>query len=183
MFRWSRIIMWFCSSNEKVTGVNCGWRECFPDNGLANIGGNEERYSAPQSISFLEKLVQQQHDKSSDEQLNNNQKTNTSSNFSWISVHSGHYVNDSLPNGNDHAKHCVKMKRMSLLLRLNGNTLKFMYLHFCAPLNNALSFGVSPTSIIFAPWSSCIIRPEVTIGEIPNSMRVPLFDASITRIQ
>ncbi|RNA30810.1 hypothetical protein BpHYR1_015557 [Brachionus plicatilis] len=54
---------------------------------------------------------------------------------------------------------------------------------FWAPLNRALSFGVSPTSIILAPANSCMIRPEVTIGEMPNSMRVPLFEARITRIQ
>ncbi len=56
-------------------------------------------------------------------------------------------------------------------------------IHFCAPLKSALSFGVSPTSIIFAPASNCIIRPEVTMGDIPNSIRVPLFEANITRIQ
>lgn len=46
-------------------------------------------------------------------------------------------------------------------------------LRFWAPLKRALSFGVSPTSIILAPASSCIMRPEVTIGEIPSSIRVP----------
>lgn len=61
--------------------------------------------------------------------------------------------------------------------------LYFYYLHFCAPLNKALSLGVSPTSIIFAPASSCMISPDVTIGDIPSSIRVPLFEANMTRIQ
>lgn len=51
--------------------------------------------------------------------------------------------------------------------------LKRTHVHFWAPLNSALSLGVSPTSMILAPASSCMMRPEVTMGEIPNSMRVP----------
>lgn len=46
-------------------------------------------------------------------------------------------------------------------------------LHFWAPLKRALSLGVSPTSMILAPASSCMIRPEVTMGEMPSSIRVP----------
>ena len=49
----------------------------------------------------------------------------------------------------------------------------YFYLHFCAPLKSARSFGVSPTSMILAPASSCIMRPDVTIGDMPSSMRVP----------
>lgn len=44
---------------------------------------------------------------------------------------------------------------------------------FWAPLNRALSLGVSPTSMILAPASNCIIKPDVTIGEMPNSIKVP----------
>ena len=54
---------------------------------------------------------------------------------------------------------------------------------FWAPLKRALSFGVSPTSISLAPASNCMISPEVTMGEMPSSIKVPLFEAKITRIQ
>ena len=30
---------------------------------------------------------------------------------------------------------------------------------------------------------TCMIRPDVTMGEIPSSMRVPLFEAMMTRSQ
>ena len=46
-------------------------------------------------------------------------------------------------------------------------------IRFCAPLKRALSLGVSPTSMILAPARSCMMRPEVTMGEMPNSIRVP----------
>ena len=34
-----------------------------------------------------------------------------------------------------------------------------------------------------APASNCMIRPEVTMGEIPSSMRVSLLEARMTQIQ
>ena len=39
------------------------------------------------------------------------------------------------------------------------------------------------TSINCAPANNCIIMPDVTTGVIPNSMRVPLLDAKMARIQ
>ena len=45
------------------------------------------------------------------------------------------------------------------------------------------SLTLLSTSMIFDPASSCITRPLVTIGEIPSSMHVPLFDAITTRTQ
>ena len=55
---------------------------------------------------------------------------------------------------------------------------------FWAPLNNARSsLSEKSTSMRLAPASSCIIMPEVTIGVIPSSMRVPRLEAKMTRIQ
>ena len=55
---------------------------------------------------------------------------------------------------------------------------------FWAPPKRALSsLRVKSTSMRLAPARSCMIIPEVTMGEIPSSMRVPLFEARITRIQ
>ena len=39
------------------------------------------------------------------------------------------------------------------------------------------------TSMILDPARSCMTSPDVTIGEMPSSMRVPRLDARITRIQ
>lgn len=52
-------------------------------------------------------------------------------------------------------------------------SVRSVYSHFWAPLNRALSLGVSPTSMILAPANNCMIKPDVTIGEMPSSMRVP----------
>jgi hypothetical protein len=37
--------------------------------------------------------------------------------------------------------------------------------------------------MIFDPARSCMTNPEVTMGEIPSSMHVPLLLAIITRAQ
>ena len=54
-------------------------------------------------------------------------------------------------------------------------------IRFCAPLKRALSLGVSPTSMILAPARSCMMRPEVTMGEMPNSIRVPEEGATVRK--
>jgi len=39
------------------------------------------------------------------------------------------------------------------------------------------------TSMILEPASSCMTRPDVTMGEMPSSMHVPRLEAMITRAQ
>ena len=57
----------------------------------------------------------------------------------------------------------------------------YIYLHFQAPSNNALSaFTFWSISINLAPTNNYITIPAVTVGDIPNSIIVPLFDANIT---
>ena len=45
------------------------------------------------------------------------------------------------------------------------------------------SLTASSTSMIFDPASSCMMRPDVTMGEMPSSMHVPRLEAMITRAQ
>ena len=56
----------FCATS----GVDGGWRERLPDNGLTDVGGDEERDTGAQTISFLKEFVQEQNDKSGNEKLN-----------------------------------------------------------------------------------------------------------------
>lgn len=54
---------------------------------------------------------------------------------------------------------------------------------FWTASKKAFSLCVSPESIIFNPTRNCDIIDEVTIGDIPSSMREPRFDARIIRAQ
>lgn len=122
--------------------------------------------------------------------LNNDKETDASTHFSRVPIHARHDIHNGLPNGNDHTKYWWKLGGKEYMLTTKDKKRLEKYLYhkivkfgkdsncinssrFWAPLNRALSLGVSPTSMILAPASSCIIKPDVTIGEIPNSIKVP----------
>lgn len=61
---------------------------------------------------------------------------------------------------------------------------KYLLIHFYAALNNILSSLIEWLTYNNPnPLNSYKIIPDVTIGEIPNSIKVPLFEANITLIQ
>ncbi len=43
-------------------GVDGGGREGLPDDGLADVGGDEQGDAGAQAVALLQQLVQQQHD-------------------------------------------------------------------------------------------------------------------------
>ncbi|KAF1756407.1 hypothetical protein GCK72_012860 [Caenorhabditis remanei] len=90
---------------SSTSGVHCGWRERLPDNRFANVGGDEERDSGSETISFLEKLVEKKDDETGNHELDDDEKADSSSDFRWLSVESGHDVDNSLSNGDDHSEH------------------------------------------------------------------------------
>lgn len=51
--------------------------EGFPHDGLTDVGGDEEGDTRAQTVSFLEQLVQQQHDQTSHKQLHKHTQTHT----------------------------------------------------------------------------------------------------------
>ncbi len=52
-----------------AAGVDGGGREGFPDDGLADVGGDEEGDARAEAVAFLEELVEEEHDQAGDEQL------------------------------------------------------------------------------------------------------------------
>uniref|UniRef100_A0A8R1UY21 Uncharacterized protein n=1 Tax=Pristionchus pacificus TaxID=54126 RepID=A0A8R1UY21_PRIPA len=56
-------------------------------------------------------------------------------------------------------------------IREEQNIYQNNHSRFCAPLKRARSLEESPTSMILAPARSYTMRPEVTMGEIPSSIR------------
>lgn len=50
-------------------GVDRGGAEGLPDDGLTDVGRNEERDTRTQTITLLEQLVQQQDDQTCNEEL------------------------------------------------------------------------------------------------------------------
>ena len=52
-----------------TTGIDSGWRECFPDNILTNISGNEQGDSRANSVSLLEHLIKKNDNHASSDKL------------------------------------------------------------------------------------------------------------------
>lgn len=56
-------------------GVDGGGAEGFPDNGLTDVGGDEERDTRAQTVALLEQLVQQQDNQTCNEELEKKKQT------------------------------------------------------------------------------------------------------------
>ena len=79
-----------------TTGVNGGGRECLPDDGLANVGGNKERDARTETVTLLEKFVEENNNESGDDELDDQQKADTSAEVTWLAIKAGKDVDGSL---------------------------------------------------------------------------------------
>ena len=90
---------------SSTSSVHCGRREGLPNNGFADVGGDEEGNTRSKTVSFLEKFIEKKNDDTSNDELEDDQETDASTDFRWVSVHSRSDVNDSLTNSDDHTEH------------------------------------------------------------------------------
>ena len=56
--------------------INGGRRKGLPHDGLADVGGDEERNARSQSVSLLQQLVKEQDDETRDEELDDDEQAN-----------------------------------------------------------------------------------------------------------
>jgi hypothetical protein len=79
-----------------TTGVDGGGRECLPDDGLANVGSNEERDTGTETVTLLEKFIEENDDESGDDELDDQQKADTSAEVTWLAIKAGKDVDGGL---------------------------------------------------------------------------------------
>lgn len=79
-----------------AAGVDGSWRECLPDDGLANVSSNEERDTGAETVTLLEKFVEENDDKSGDDELDDQQKADASAEVTWLAIKTGKDVDGSL---------------------------------------------------------------------------------------
>lgn len=84
-----------------ATGIDGSRRECLPDDGLANVGSDEKGNSGSQTITFLEELIKKNDDEGGRDELDNEEKTDTSAEILWLTVKPSKDVDDCLTEGND----------------------------------------------------------------------------------
>ena len=81
---------------RSTAGVDGSGRECFPDDGLADVGSNEERDTGTETVALLKKLVKENDDESGDDELDDQQKADSSAEVTWLAIKTGKDVDGSL---------------------------------------------------------------------------------------
>jgi hypothetical protein len=90
---------------RSTTGVDGRGGESLPDNRLANVGSNEERDTTAQAVTLLEQLVQKNDNKTSHNELNDQEHTNTGTEIARLAIQTSKDVHTSLTKGeNDREK-------------------------------------------------------------------------------
>lgn len=87
-----------------TTGVNGGGGESLPDDGFADVGGNEEGDTTAETVTLLEELIQQNDNQTSDNQLNNQENTDTGTEVTGLAVETSQDVNTGLAEGKDNSE-------------------------------------------------------------------------------
>ena len=82
--------------------------EGFPDDALADVGGDEERDGGAQAPPVVQHLVQKQHQDARDQQLRDDQHAVDQPDVGGLAVHAGQHVHDGLPHGDDQAQHVLR---------------------------------------------------------------------------
>jgi len=77
-------------------GVDGGWGECLPDNGLADVGRNEKGDTASKTISLLEELIEKNNNNTSNNQLEDEEEDNTSAEVRRLTIETSENIDSSL---------------------------------------------------------------------------------------
>lgn len=92
-----------------TSSVDGSWAECPPDDVLANIGGNEERDTRAQSVTLLKQLIEKDHNKTSNDKLEDEQQAHTSTKVRGLSIKSSQNVNGGLSERENDRKDWVQL--------------------------------------------------------------------------
>lgn len=82
-----------------TAGVDRGGGESLPHDGLADVGGNEERDTAAKTIALLEELIEENDDHTSKNQLKDQEEDNTGTEIAGRAVETGEDVDSGGTNG------------------------------------------------------------------------------------
>merc|ERR1719376_1669189 len=100
-----------------MASVNCSRGECFPDDCLADVGGDKQGDSRAKTISFLKQLIQEKDNETSNKELDDDEETHTSSNITGVSVHTSQHIHNSLANSDHHSKELLSSTEQGSVLR------------------------------------------------------------------
>ena len=84
-----------------ATGVDGGGRERLPDDGLADVGSDEEGDARSESVSFLEELIEEDDNKGCRDELEDEEKADAPAHRRGCAVETGKYVDRRLTKCDD----------------------------------------------------------------------------------
>jgi hypothetical protein len=162
-----------------AAGVDGRRRESLPDDRLADVCGDEEGDAGAEAVALLKEFIEEDHNESGDDELDDKKKAHACTEVAGLAVEAGKDVDSGLAESDGEGEDCDDAVNSDV--RITGSEADS---RFWAPLKSARSsLSEKSTSMRLAPARSCMIIPDVTMGEMPSSMSVPRFDARITRIQ
>lgn len=82
-----------------TTGVDGRGGEGLPHNGLANVGSDEQRDTAAETVALLEELVKQNNNETSNDELDNQENTDAGTEVTGLAVKTSQDVNAGLAEG------------------------------------------------------------------------------------
>jgi hypothetical protein len=168
-----------------TTSVDGGGGEGLPHNGLADVCRDEERDTASKTVALLEQLVEENDDQTSNNQLDNQQNTDTSTKVTWLPVEASQDVHTGLSEREDDSEELLSglvELSVGLEVKVDVNEMGTSE-ELREEQMSQYSFDIEGILVIQLEPLTWKTMPEEIMGVIPNSMRVPRLLASIIRSQ
>jgi hypothetical protein len=89
-----------------TTSIYGGGRERLPDDGLANVGGNEEIDARAKTVAFLEQLIEENDDKGSNDELDDQEEADTCAEVTRLAIETGQDVDGGLSERDNECEDC-----------------------------------------------------------------------------
>ena len=88
-----------------TASVNSRGREGLPDDAFADVGGDEKRDTGSQAVALLKELVEKDDNQTRDNELQNQEKTDTGAEVARLAVQTRQDIYGSLSKREDDGEH------------------------------------------------------------------------------
>jgi hypothetical protein len=69
-----------------TANVDGGRGKGLPDDGLADVGGDEQVDTGSEAVAFLEEFVEEDDDEGGDDELDDEEKANAGTEIAWLAI-------------------------------------------------------------------------------------------------
>ncbi len=91
-----------------TAGIDGGWGECLPDNGLADVGRDEKGDTASKTIPLLQELIEKNNNDTSNNQLEDEEEDNASAEVRRLTIETSEHIDSSLTHGQNDGKKLLR---------------------------------------------------------------------------